>query len=1427
MEDNSNLILDYQYSKNLLIVAVVAGAMFLSAGDVLAYDNDTTHPALTDDTVDFYDASYPNDQLTSQEKEWVIQGSILEDAAPRWINHFYDPIRKIGWSGEKISGVPASLVITLSTIGLTPESALSATEWVNNFLVQQTYSRYEGNRTWRKALEYFADGNKEEAYKTLGYILHVLEDMSVPEHTRNDSHIDGLDTMVGNYGSPYEEYTERYNRSTIKNLNLVTTLKEGNSRPIIKSSPGDYLISLAEYSNRYFFSKDTVNDQKYQYPRIIKEDNDFGYGVDENNKEFPMARLKLIKEGDGSTKKFYFIENINTYYSILDAYFSRLSRQAILHGAGLINLFKRQAAEAVIRREYPSRLVRIDTSPFIIPSISLFGEGAKAWSATKSLLAQAAGLVSGAISSTQNFFAVLFGTGDSGLKPAGQLTISDSPARISQVTGAISKRKGSSNAISSISQTKGRQKTKEKAPTGPVSNQEELAKTINQTIPLEENNSFHEKDLTRNSTTLKEGNHVQEVDQIQLVDNSAQSNKKEPIRRCRFATSEQPLRRGVILNEVAWMGGLNSASDEWIELKNISNNEIDVRDWQLIDQGESMKIDFNSVKGPKVQPGGFVLLERTDDSSVPNIIADLIYTGALANSNEGLRLFDSQCHLVDEALANPDWPAGDSTLRKTMERNNNYAGWHTSVNPGGTPKEENSLPILVFGGGSPPIVNQVNNSKSSAVSSSRVSSKILISEVQITGGPGKTDDDFIELYNPNDEPVNLNGYRLVKRTKTGTNDISIKSWSDEAMIPGRGYYLWANSNYSNISADVTTSAYLANNNGIAIRYGPEDTGNIIDSVGWGEAQNAFVEGNAFNLNPAARQSIQRKFQNNNFVDTNNNLNDFELKNCPSPKAQSRECVSSFINEAPRAFFNYSPSSTTVGDSVIFTASSSNFESSTTSYLWDFGDNTASGTSGATTSHSYGFAGSFTASLLAFDGAGASSTATLSILVQARVARRVLISEVLFNPRGNDAASKEFIELYNPSDSDIDLKSWSLRIIGSESTSSKSLAKIGSKIEDITLLKAKSFLLIGFGGYVGAPAGDVVRSAILPNSSSTIYLLDENSEEVDSVSYDERVPEGQSWERKAASKEECVSATGAGEFLGNGCNRDSVSDFEVRITPNPQNSGNLAEPRSAPSAPDSFVINYNQDALNLLFNWQPSVDAPGSTTTIIYEIRDLLNFNKIIFRASSTNEFSMRITEAGRDYEFSIQAFDRDGLGSASVPRTITIPSLLRSLFFYRESPSSSDYLLKISYDKYPFVPDLLAQHHWKIAVFYLNSDPADAGIFYEARNLEPTDLTNVLSIKYRRCSGGAVASGYSLILPDTIDNCGVWGGAMNIALHWYEVGNDQIIIRVNNPRNFSNSDYVTAAYYTPTGSSPALGYAFQLAALDKHRYYFRDLIPSE
>ncbi len=165
------------------------------------------------------------------------------------------------------------------------------------------------------------------------------------------------------------------------------------------------------------------------------------------------------------------------------------------------------------------------------------------------------------------------------------------------------------------------------------------------------------------------------------------------------------------------------------------------------------------------------------------------------------------------------------------------------------------------------------------------SDHLIISQIQITGGAGKTSNDFIELYNPTSASIDIKGYRLVKRTQTGTTDTLIKSFTDTFYIPSQGYFLWANSDYLDIPIlpNAATSAAIASDNGIALRFGSNDTGEIIDAVSWGMAQNAFVEGTIRPLNPnEAGYALVR----DNNQDTNNNAADFTIISSSPHRAEA-------------------------------------------------------------------------------------------------------------------------------------------------------------------------------------------------------------------------------------------------------------------------------------------------------------------------------------------------------------------------------------------------------------------------------------------------------------------------------------------------------------------------------------------------------------
>ena len=132
--------------------------------------------------------------------------------------------------------------------------------------------------------------------------------------------------------------------------------------------------------------------------------------------------------------------------------------------------------------------------------------------------------------------------------------------------------------------------------------------------------------------------------------------------------------QSVLINEVAWMGTLTSANDEWIELFNATQAETDLSGWRIEAEDGSPSILLSGT----IAPSGYFLLERTDDTTVPEVKANFIYSGALENGGEQFSVLDSYGNIVDEVDGSKGWPAGDARTRQTMELS--QGSWITSLN---------------------------------------------------------------------------------------------------------------------------------------------------------------------------------------------------------------------------------------------------------------------------------------------------------------------------------------------------------------------------------------------------------------------------------------------------------------------------------------------------------------------------------------------------------------------------------------------------------------------------------------------------------------------------------------------------------------------------------------------------------------------------
>ena len=333
--------------------------------------------------------------------------------------------------------------------------------------------------------------------------------------------------------------------------------------------------------------------------------------------------------------------------------------------------------------------------------------------------------------------------------------------------------------------------------------------------------------------------------------------------------------------EQAKIGEMNGWS-----LKISQDSDISLNGWQILDKNEEIKIIFE--EKDKISVSQLFLLERTNDDSVPNVSADKIYSGNLDDEDEILYIFDENCQLQDEIIANPNWPAGDKNERKSMERDVDF-GWYTysgGSNYGifGTPKAENS-PKFVYissGGGTPPPEEEI---------SAAPPLKILISEIFFDAEGSDEEQEFIELFNPNDSEIDLSSHSIqyLSPNADSIDKIEKKNFEEGNKIEAKSYFLIG---LNGREGDLKWSQSLGNNGGTIILVNNKekitaiDDLNIVDRVGYGTGDGLILaETSAISLeNFESGKSLARKWleETEEYQDLDNNQEDFEIQE-PSPK----------------------------------------------------------------------------------------------------------------------------------------------------------------------------------------------------------------------------------------------------------------------------------------------------------------------------------------------------------------------------------------------------------------------------------------------------------------------------------------------------------------------------------------------------------------
>lgn len=322
---------------------------------------------------------------------------------------------------------------------------------------------------------------------------------------------------------------------------------------------------------------------------------------------------------------------------------------------------------------------------------------------------------------------------------------------------------------------------------------------------------------------------------------------------------------------------------------------------------------------------------------------------------------------------------------------------------------------------------------------------------------------------------------------------------------------------------------------------------------------------------------------------------------------------------------------------------------------------------------------------------------------------LVISEIQF---AGQSAGDEFVELYNPTASPVDISLWSLQY---KSVTGSTFYK--KNFSDATIISAGGFFLIAHKEYVGSVAPDIMHSSFSLASSGNIFLVSshdtletiESALIIDAFSWND-LDVGKSLERKAQENSTSGTMTIGGEdnTLGNGFDSNNdQTDFVLREIPDPQNILSTLE----------FFEEENHEVTENTENTKEDTEKQSTvneTSSVSYssgsENSDVIKFNEIfpnpldeddefieLFHTGSieVNLEGWKIADASNSFLFSKEDFSHlaispgrwflisrsiSGLSLNNSDETLLLFSpdgIVQDMLSYRDAPEEKSYAKNI------------------------------------------------------------------------------------------------------------------------------------------------------
>jgi hypothetical protein len=321
-------------------------------------------------------------------EDWIGLGGKYEDEPmyTRSLKHFHDPLE--AWDDAGFKGLNASAILWAHDQGLF--GSLTGGNFAWKDVREYYYAALTGknfNGIWLALTQSEKEIYYGATFRGIGQIMHLVEDMSVPAHTRDDSHIAGY-----HYETAVDKFRDKLDPVFV---NAIVNPRPFDPSildlppnplapiPIAKIFDADrydgYNASaginqgLAEYTSANFFSEDTIFDNAYPFPNELSTDLQ-SYTNQNPNKlpvivfaedGIPDTNFYIRKIGDGETIEHFVkpgyltkeaVDAGNPIYVrtfILDDtcykdYASLLLPRAVGYSAGLLNYFFRGNIEITL-----------------------------------------------------------------------------------------------------------------------------------------------------------------------------------------------------------------------------------------------------------------------------------------------------------------------------------------------------------------------------------------------------------------------------------------------------------------------------------------------------------------------------------------------------------------------------------------------------------------------------------------------------------------------------------------------------------------------------------------------------------------------------------------------------------------------------------------------------------------------------------------------------------------------------------------------------------------------------------------------------------------------------------------------------------------------------------------------------------------------